>query len=84
MDYTEFSTATLDWEKTISEERLEKTFKVFDTDINGKISINDPNSLNRAHVEHIIKSGQIIDEGEIDFQKFKQLMNIKDKDLNRI
>ena len=90
LDYTEFLTAALDWEKTLSGERLENAFKVFDKDGNGKISLNElsevlkGSSLDRADFEGMIQGADKNDDGEIDFQEFKQLMKFKKKVPNRI
>ena len=90
LDYTEFLTAALDWEKTLSGERLENAFKIFDKDGNGKISLSElvevlrGSSLDRKDMQDMINGADKNDDGEIDFQEFKQLMSFRTRDANRI
>jgi calcium-dependent protein kinase len=90
LDYTEFLTAALDWEKTLSGERLENAFKIFDKDGNGKISLSElvevlkGSSLDKEDMMDMIKGADKNDDGEIDFMEFRQLMSFKTRDANRI
>jgi calcium-dependent protein kinase len=90
LDYTEFLTAALDWEKSLNVERLASAFKVFDKDGNGKISLSElvevlgGSYLKEADLLDIISMADENNDGEIDFTEFKQLMSFKTKDSNRI
>lgn len=39
IDYSEFLTATINWNKSLSLERLQMAFNAYDTDHNGKIGL---------------------------------------------
>ena len=41
MDYTEFIIMTIDKKNVINDVRIENCFKMFDSDQNGRISINE-------------------------------------------
>lgn len=90
LDYTEFIIAALDWEKTLSTERLRNAFKVFDKDGNGKISLTELQSVlsnsgvDKQEIKKMIQLADENDDGEIDFEEFRQMMSFKTKDSNRI
>ncbi|CAG9324084.1 CDPK1_39 [Blepharisma stoltei] len=81
IDYTEFVTATLDWKKVLSQEKLEAAFKAYDTDNSGTISIDEFKAFlggNEGVEDSVWK--QIFDEadsngdGVIDLEEFKTIM----------
>lgn len=45
IEYTEFITATLNWKKALSEDKLTAVFKAFDTDNSGTISLSELKNL---------------------------------------
>ena len=81
IDYTEFLTATINWKVALSNERLIAAFKVYDKDGDGKISLKE---LVKAlgHVAdmdfftQMIKIADKNNDGEIDFDEFKELMRM--------
>lgn len=81
IDYSEFITATLDWQQHLSQDVLEKAFIVFDTDKSGSISIREIKQFLGVEDENeddmwsiVLKEADINGDGEIDMDEFKQLM----------
>ena len=81
IDYSEFITATLDWQQHLSQDMLEKAFIVFDTDKSGSISIREIKQFLGVEDEDegdmwsiILKEADTNGDGEIDMEEFKQLM----------
>lgn len=82
IDYTEFLTATINWKKELSHERLEAVFKMFDKDGSGKIGLeeikclfgNDASDIDEFVWNDIIKEADLNGDGEIDLYEFKTLM----------
>jgi len=82
IDYTEFLTATINWKKELSHERLETVFKMFDKDGSGKIGLNEIKAIfgdDSSHIEdevwdEIMLEADLNGDGEIDLYEFKTLM----------
>ena len=78
ISYNEFITSILDDKSYVTNERLEKAFKMFDKDKNGKISVEEIISVFGGDMENwrkIIKDIDLNNDGEIDFKEFKLMMN---------
>lgn len=90
LDYTEFLIAAIDWEKALNTERLTNAFNIYDKDGNGKICLNElqdvlsNSGLERHEIKQMIEMADENNDGEIDFEEFKRLMNFKTKNSNRI
>ena len=79
IDYSEFITATLNWEKSLSAKRLEEAFKAYDTDASGTITMDELQSFFGAHkddkvYQEIMKEADTNGDGVIDLEEFKSLM----------
>jgi calcium-dependent protein kinase len=82
IDYTEFLTATINWKKELSHERLEAVFKMFDKDGSGKIGMNevkiifgeDSENIDEKVWNEIMLEADLNGDGEIDLYEFKTLM----------
>jgi calcium-dependent protein kinase len=82
IDYTEFLTATINWKKELSHERLEAVFKMFDKDGSGKIGVEelkflfgkDAKNIEENVWEEMMKEADLDGDGEIDLYEFKILM----------
>ena len=81
IEYSEFITATINWKKQLSNEKIESVFKLFDADGSGKIGIDEINSIfgNDALIHNdvwadFIKEADKNGDGEIDMYEFKALM----------
>lgn len=80
IDYTEFLTATLNWKKSLSQERLEMAFQAYDTDKNGKISLEEmkefigDDNLEDEVWEELFKEADVNADGCIDLEEFKVIM----------
>lgn len=79
IDYTEFLTATLDWKKGLSQDRLVTVFNAYDKDCNGTISIEElkdflgEDSKVEEHVwQKIIAEVDENGDGVIDLNEFKK------------
>jgi calcium-dependent protein kinase len=89
IDYTEFLTATVDWHKALSNERLTSAFKMYDRDGDGKISLKElvetlgNSGLDEDVLVEMISLADKNHDGEIDFEEFRELMKIKDRESNR-
>lgn len=80
IDYSEFLAASLDWQKTLSLNRLVQAFKVFDQDNSGKISkvelisILKSTGIEEDELNDIVSFADKNQDGEIDFEEFKVIM----------
>lgn len=81
IDYNEFITATINWQKHLSHELLESAFKAYDKDKNGTISVNeikmflggDGTELDSVWAK-ILSDADINGDGVIDLDEFKTIM----------
>ena len=82
IDYTEFLTATLNWKKVLSIEKLTMVFHAFDKDGSGTISLEElkefvgegGNSIEEAIWIDMMKEGDTNGDGFIDLNEFIKLM----------
>ncbi|CAG9329859.1 unnamed protein product [Blepharisma stoltei] len=81
IDYNEFLTATLDWHKALSDDRLQATFNAIDTDKSGTLSVSEiknflggDQQIENTVWEKIIKDADTNGDGVIDFNEFKAAM----------
>ena len=85
ISYNEFLTSIIDSKKFITNDRLDKAFKLFDKDGNGKLSIDEIRAVfggDEKKWQKIIEDIDLNDDGEVDFEEFKMLMTgVNSKDL---
>lgn len=80
IDYSEFLTATLNWQNCLSKDRLKAAFKSYDLDGNGKISVNELSLAFKGTgigSEMILEAVSQVDknnDGEIDFEEFEEFI----------
>ena len=81
IDYNEFLTATMDRDKIASKKNLELTFKNFDKDGSGKISLNEIKSIfNNPSIkddgvfEKLLFEADDNQDGEISLEEFITIM----------
>lgn len=82
IDYTEFLTATLNWKKILSREKLETVFKAFDTDKNGTISLHEIRQffgetgmdIEDEVWKDMMNEADLNGDGQIDLEEFIKLM----------
>ena len=77
VNYTEFVSALMDYEKSIKKEQLLECFKSYDTDGSGKISFDEfcdmikpQNEEEKKELYELYKKFDNIGDGEIDFDEF--------------
>lgn len=89
INYSEFLTAAVNWEKELSRERLQVAFKEFDKDGNGAISVGElvealGGKENQRHFfVQMVKDADRNGDGEIDLDEFCEFMG-KVRKPNRI
>ena len=79
ISYDEFLSAMIDGKKVLTEDRLEKAFKMFDKDGNGLLSIDEIIEVfggDATYWKKIIEEVDSNNDGEVDFNEFKQIMGI--------
>ena len=79
ISYDEFLSAMIDGKKVLTEDRLEKAFKMFDKDGNGLLSIEEIIEVFGGDVSYwkkIIEEVDSNNDGEVDFNEFKQIMGV--------
>lgn len=81
IDYNEFLIAATNRQSVLNKEKLEQTFKMFDKDGNGSISLDEIRSIlgnsftDQKSLEAIIKECDTNGDGEISMTEFKEMMN---------
>ena len=81
ISYDEFLSAMIDGKKVVTGDRLEKAFKMFDKDGNGKLSVEEIMSVfggDEATWKKVIAEVDLNNDGEVDFEEFKLMMNNMD------
>jgi calcium-dependent protein kinase len=80
IDYNEFVMAATNRQKVLNKEKLEATFKMFDKDGNGSISLEEIRSIignnfsDQKALESIINEVDSNGDGEISLSEFKEIM----------
>lgn len=80
ISYSEFITATIDWQTALTEERLLSTFSAFDKNGNGTISVQEIRGILGGELAQepvcaaIMKEADYNHDGQIDFEEFKKIM----------
>ena len=81
IDYNEFLIAATNRQKVLNQDKLEQTFKMFDKDGNGSISLDEIRSIlgnsftDQKVLESIVKECDTDGDGEISMSEFKEMMN---------
>jgi calcium-dependent protein kinase len=81
IDYNEFLIAATNRQKVLNQDKLEQTFKMFDKDGNGSISLDEIRSIlgnsftDQKVLESIVKECDTNGDGEISMTEFKEMMN---------
>ena len=84
ISYDEFLSAMIDGKKIVTGDRLEKAFKMFDKDGNGKLSVDEIMSVfggDAASWKKVIAEVDLNNDGEVDLQEFKMMMNNMDSKM---
>ena len=79
ISYDEFLSAMIDGKKVLTEDRLEKAFKMFDKDGNGLLSIAEIIEVfggDESYWRKIIEEVDSNNDGEVDFNEFKIIMGV--------
>ena len=91
LDYTEFLIGAVNWQNTLSNERLFTAFKLFDKDGDGKISLSElKETLGMIDADQESEFFEIMNfadsnhDGLVDFEEFKEMMKMNKKQLDRI
>ena len=82
ISYDEFLSAMINSKKVVTEERLEKAFKMFDKDNSGKLSVKEIRNVfggTEEQWKHVIDEVDLNNDGEVDFGEFKIMMINMDK-----
>lgn len=82
IDYTEFLTATMNWKKVLTKEKLEIVFNAFDTDKSGYISLGEikdffgegGNDIKGNVWADMMNEADTNGDGKIDIEEFLKLM----------
>ena len=79
IDYTEFLTASTEWQHHLSHDLLENVFAVYDKDASGTISVSEireflGNACDEESLAKIVSDVDLNGDGEIDLHEFKSLM----------
>lgn len=79
----EFLSAMIDTKKVITEDKLEKAFKIFDKDGSGKLSLEEIKEVfggDKESWKKVIEDVDLNKDGEVDFNEFKiMMMNLEKK-----
>ena len=82
ISYDEFLSAMISSKKVVTEERLEKAFKMFDKDNSGKLSVKEIKTVfggSEDQWKNVINEIDLNNDGEVDFAEFKIMMDNMDK-----
>ena len=77
ISYDEFLSAMISSKKVVTEERLEKAFRMFDKDNSGKLSVKEIRNVFGGSEEQwkkVIDEIDLNNDGEVDFGEFKIMM----------
>ena len=78
IDYSEFLTATMNWQKNLSRKKIETAFRTFDVNGDEKIDLAElkgiiGGALNEDMYQEIMKEADANGDGWIDFKEFEQV-----------
>ena len=78
IEYSEFLTAAMDWQRTLSRRKLESAFKTFDLNGDGKIDLSELKEmiggvLDENMYREILKEADKNGDGVIDYQEFEEI-----------
>jgi calcium-dependent protein kinase len=82
ISYDEFLSAMISSKKVVTEERLEKSFKMLDKDNSGKLSLKEIKAVfggTEDQWKNVINEVDLNNDGEVDFAEFKMMMENMDK-----
>ena len=85
ISYIEFLTTIMDSKKLITDDKLEKTFKLIDKNEDGKITIEEIKNVFGGDVkqwEKILNELDVNINNEIDYEHFKKIMLASDKNVD--
>ena len=77
ISYNEFLTSIIDSKKFLTEDRLEKAFKMLDRDENGLLSVDEIKSFfggDEKTWKKVLKDVDKNGDGDVDYKEFKQMM----------
>ena len=88
VDYTEFLTAAINWQQSLSEQKIEAAFEAFDEDHNGRIDLNELKRVFGAEDDQddevwigIMKEADKDGDGAIDLEEFKEMIGREMQEL---
>ena len=84
ISYDEFLSAMIDTKKVITEDKLERAFKIFDKDGNGRLSVEEIKEVfggDKKTWKKVIEDVDLNKDGEVDFKEFKLMMTSIDKKI---
>ena len=84
ISYDEFLSSMISSKKIVTDERLEKAFKMFDKDNSGKLSVHEIISVfggDEDSWKKVIEQIDLNEDGEVDFNEFKLMMLNVDKNV---
>lgn len=78
IDYSEFLTAAMDWQGSLSKRKLQSAFKTFDLNGDGKIDLTELKEmiggvLDEAMYKEILKQADTNGDGVIDYEEFEMI-----------
>ncbi len=84
ISYDEFLSAMISSKKVVTEDRLQKAFKMFDKDGSGKLSISEIRAVfggDEDSWKKVISDIDLNKDGEVDYEEFKLMMLNMDKNV---
>ena len=84
ISYDEFLSAMIDSKKVITEDKLERAFKIFDKDNSGRLSVDEIREVfggDKQSWKKVIEDVDLNKDGEVDFKEFKAMMMNIDKKI---
>ena len=86
ISYNEFLTAMIEGKNLVTNDRLQKAFRMLDKDNSGSISLEEIRHIfggEESKWKRIINEVDLNNDGEIDFEEFKKMMHgIEQNEVN--